>query len=149
MPDLRSLSFGGRVLFIRNFKGLSQYDVGHALGFSERTASLRISQWETGFRNPSKETVAAMAKVLDVSEDMLKIYDNLNPNDFFCELLWLEELLPGLELSLLEDSTDNQLFLDFMKIWKRLKNQLKVGRITKKDYINWKLNYRLPESEEK
>ena len=56
-------------------RGLTQKQLGNAIGFKESTADVRIAQYETGVRTPKAEIVAALARVLDVSTSALTVPD--------------------------------------------------------------------------
>ena len=46
-----------------------------ALGFPEKSADVRLAQYETGSRTPKAELTAALAQVLDVSPHALSVPD--------------------------------------------------------------------------
>lgn len=60
-------SFGQRLKFIRRFRGMTQKELGIFMGFSEKTADIRIAQYEKNARIPKVETVAKFAEILSVS----------------------------------------------------------------------------------
>ncbi len=147
-PSLRSLSCGSRIAYARQFRGLSQQRLGEAIGLKKDKIRNRICRYERGGRVPKKDRILVIANVLNVSEGMIRDYDFRNPSDFIYEALWLEELMPELELTLhkgnprIYETCD--LFSDFYKEWRKKKKQLDLGSITKKDYIEWKLTYVVP-----
>jgi transcriptional regulator with XRE-family HTH domain len=51
--------------------GLTQMDLGRALGFPGQNAQMRISQYETGKRSPGKQTMERIATILHVPVDAL------------------------------------------------------------------------------
>jgi transcriptional regulator with XRE-family HTH domain len=55
-----------RLRYIRNWRNLTQKELGVEVGFNESNADIRISQYENGARNPRKDTIEKMAKVLQV-----------------------------------------------------------------------------------
>lgn len=60
-------SFGQRLKFIRRFRGMTQKELGILMGYSEKTADIRIAQYEKNTRIPKVETVAKFAEILSVS----------------------------------------------------------------------------------
>src|SRR5699024_11378704 len=54
---------------------ISQKYLGMTLGFPEKSADVRLAQYETGTRTPKADLTAAMAKVLDVSPHALSVPD--------------------------------------------------------------------------
>ena len=61
------MTIGERIKRIRTLRGMTQKDLGKALGFPERSADVRVAQYETGSRTPKEDVVKAMADVLNVS----------------------------------------------------------------------------------
>ena len=66
-------SIGQRLKFVRRFRRLTQKELGLLMGYSEKTADVRIAQYEKNARTPNAETTAKLAEVLKVSrEDLLQ-----------------------------------------------------------------------------
>src|SRR5699024_6714151 len=61
------MSIGERIHFFRLLRGMIQKYLGMALGFPEKSADVRLAQYETGSRTPKTDLTAALAQVLDVS----------------------------------------------------------------------------------
>lgn len=60
------------------FQAFAWYDakyLGTAVGFPERSADVRLAQYETGSRKPKADLTAALAQVLDVSPQALDVPD--------------------------------------------------------------------------
>lgn len=55
--------------------GMTQKYLGMALGFPEKSADVRLAQYETGSRTPKADLTAALAQVLDVSPYALSVPD--------------------------------------------------------------------------
>ena len=70
-------SFSGNNLArIRREKGLSQEELGIALGFDESCARMKVAQFEVGYQTPKRTVAEAIAKVLDVSlQDLIVTVD--------------------------------------------------------------------------
>ena len=49
--------------------------LGTIVGFPERSADVRLAQYETGTRKPKAELTAALAQALDVSPHALDVPD--------------------------------------------------------------------------
>ena len=69
------MSIGERIRYIRNLRGMTQKELGKAIGFDDRTADIRIAQYESGTRTPKANYVEAIAKALNVNEAWLMGYD--------------------------------------------------------------------------
>ena len=54
---------------------MTQKYLGMALGFPEKSADVRLAQYETGSRTPKADLTAALAQVLDVSPHALSVPD--------------------------------------------------------------------------
>ena len=61
------MAIGERIHFFRLLRGMTQKYLGMALGFPEKSADVRLAQYETGSRTPKADLTAALAQVLDVS----------------------------------------------------------------------------------
>ena len=68
-------AIGERIHFFRLLRGMTQKYLGMALGFPEKSADVRIAQYETGSRTPKADLTAALAQVLDVSPHALSVPD--------------------------------------------------------------------------
>ena len=69
------MAIGKRIKHIRNLRGLTQKELGAAIGFEGKTADVRIAQYESETRVPKDKLLAEIAKVLDVSPDALDVPD--------------------------------------------------------------------------
>ena len=67
------MAIGERIRFIRNLRGMTQKFLGLQVGFSERTADIRMAQYESGSRIPKADLVALLANALDVSTEALNV----------------------------------------------------------------------------
>ena len=61
------MAIGERIHFFRLLRGMTQKYLGMSLGFPEKSADVRLAQYETGSRTPKADLTAALAEVLDVS----------------------------------------------------------------------------------
>lgn len=82
---------GLRLNYLRKLRSMTMKALGTKMGFSEKSASCRIAQWEQGFRNLSPESAEALAKILNVAPARLGSTPE-NPVDAVIEcFLWLDE----------------------------------------------------------
>ena len=148
---------GDRIKHFRNRKGLTQKELGEAIGFDNRTADVRIAQYEKGTRNPKKKYTDKIAEVLNINERALEIpeIDTTDYISFFQFLFALEDDnifevseckngTPCLRLKDNNSSSLNYIFVDWMNMNKLLKN----SEITQEDYDNWRYKYPYGEYEE-
>ena len=71
-PELRDLSQGSRIAFVRQLRHLSQDFVSDYLGLTGECKRRSMTRYEKGDRNPKDERVKKIAKLLNVSFNSLK-----------------------------------------------------------------------------
>ena len=69
------MAIGERIHFFRIMRGMTQKYLGMLVGFPERSADVRLAQYETGSRKPKAELTASLAQALDVAPQALDIPD--------------------------------------------------------------------------
>ena len=87
------MTVGEKIRGIRTFRGMTQKELGLAVGFDEKGADNRIAQYETDYRVPRKEMLDKIALALNVNR--LNFYSagkgDSAPEDLLRTLFWLEE----------------------------------------------------------
>lgn len=87
------MTVGEKIRTIRTFRGMTQKELGLAVGFPEKGADNRIAQYETDYRVPRKEMLDKIALALKVNR--LNFYSacpgDSAPEDLMRTLFWLEE----------------------------------------------------------
>ena len=76
---------GDKIHRIRDFRGMTQKQLGMAVGFDEKSADVRIAQYESGTRTPKQPLVEKLAEALDVNPNFL------SGEDILCALRQREE----------------------------------------------------------
>ena len=141
------MAIGERIKRIRNFRKLTQAQLGEAVGLSD----VRIRQYEIGNRTPKEDMIQEIAKALDcnyrsiyeptlyAAEDVMytlfeldehynmSLYEVTNPDD-----QTEKHIAVGFDYSLLDD---------FLNTWKKEKEDLASGKITKEEYFECKINW--------
>ena len=69
------MAIGERISFMRKLRGMTQKYLGQQLGFPERSADVRLAQYETGTRTPKEDLTNQIASILDVSPAALAVPD--------------------------------------------------------------------------
>ena len=69
------MAIGERIHFFRILRGMTQKYLGQVIGFPERSADVRLAQYETGTRTPKADLTSSLAQVLDVSPQALAVPD--------------------------------------------------------------------------
>ena len=160
-----------RIKCIREFRNMTQKDLGLALGSTEKSAAVRIGQYETGARIPKLDSAKALAQILNCN------YINLCDSTYLGEaerimvdLFWLEETMKGslhvFQLQKYDDKNDNRVVYgmynnhqyngifppvalaidynmvnDFMREWAIRFQELSNEEITREEYFEWKINW--------
>lgn len=144
------MAIGERIRFIRNLRGFTQKWLGAAVGFPEKTADIRMAQYESGSRTPKEDFVQAVADVLEVSPLALKVPD-IDSNLGFIHTLFAIEDLHGcnveeidgqvhLVFDVKKPSTDPQIFQMLMS-WSKQAEKFRNGEMTKEQYDQWRYTY--------
>ena len=150
------MAIGERIKFIRNLRGMTQKYLGMSIGFDEKTADVRIAQYESGTRSPKAEITEKLAKALDVVPQALDVPDIDSYIGLAHTLFALEDIY-GLkinsidgELCLTLDKSMGTSYLslfDLFSAWQQEAEKLQAGEITKEEYDQWRYTY--PEVEAK
>lgn len=69
------MAIGERIRFIRNLRGMTQKYLDTFVGFPEKTADIRMAQYEAGTRTPKEDLTKALSAALDVSPLALSVPD--------------------------------------------------------------------------
>lgn len=87
------MTVGEKIKTIRTFRGMTQRELGLAVGFPEKNADNRIAQYETDYRVPRKEMLDKIAFALHAN--FLNFYSICEragaAEDIMRTLFWLEE----------------------------------------------------------
>jgi transcriptional regulator with XRE-family HTH domain len=129
---------------------MTQKWLGMAIGFDEKTADVRVAQYESGTRTPKENYVSDIANALEVSPKALAIPDIDSYVGLAHTLFALEDLygigigdIDG-ELCLRLDKSKGMTYLsmfDMFSAWQQEAEKLKNEEITKEEYDAWRYNY--------
>lgn len=140
---------GYKIKRIRKFRDITQKELGVAVGFDEKSADVRIAQYESGTRTPKQALVEQFAEALDVNPRFLADDEILGAEGVMMMLFELDEHYP-ISIEDFTDKDGNQrkaicfgsvLMNDFFTEWQRRKKDLADGKISKAEYTEWKLNW--------
>ena len=150
------MAIGERIRFIRNLLGMTQKYLGMAIGFTEKTADVRIAQYESGARTPKEKILVDIANALEVSPQALDLPDIDSYVGLTHTLFALEDLygfkinnIDG-ELCLTLDKSKGMTYVsmyDIFHAWQKEAAKLKNCEITEDEYNAWRYNYPRIESE--
>lgn len=148
------MSIGDRIKKARVFRGMTQKELGIAVGFNEKNADVRIAQYESNTRRPKDNLLYKMADVLDVG--FFALYE---PRQYNAESIMYSLFDQGndpmrvqLEEVLTTDSLQrpqkriaiiyNYDHLDeYLREWKLRREQVLNHTITVKEYTEWVVNW--------
>ena len=144
------MAIGERIHFFRLLRGMTQKYLGTIIGFPERSADVRLAQYETGTRKPKAELTAALAQALDVSPHALDVPDIDSYIGLMHTLFTLEDLY-GLTVSEADGEIclkvnkdkgkDAHELLKMLYAWKEQADKLSSEEISREEYDNWRYHY--------
>ena len=144
------MAISERIRFIRNLRGMTQKWLGMAVGFPEKTADIRMAQYESGTRTPKADLTNKLAEVLEVSPAALDIPNIENYNGVMHTLFALEDIY-GLRIDKLSDEvcirldrdngTEFLTMLEMFTAWQEMAEKYQNGEITRDEYDQWWYNY--------
>ena len=144
------MAIGERIHFFRILRGMTQKYLGTIVGFPERSADVRLAQYETGTRKPKAELTAALAQALDVSPHALDVPDIDSYIGLMHTLFTLEDLY-GLTVSEAdgeiclkvnkEKGKNAHELLKMLYAWKEQADKLSSEEISREEYDNWRYHY--------
>ena len=144
------MAIGERIHFFRIMRGMTQKYLGMLVGFPERSADVRLAQYETGSRKPKADLTAALAQVLDVAPQALDIPDIDSYIGLMHTLFSLEDIY-GLIVSEADGevclkvnkdkSKDAAELLQMLTAWQEQAVKLSAEEISREDYDQWRYNY--------
>ncbi len=144
------MAIGERIRFIRNLRGMTQKWLGMAIGIPEKTADIRIAQYESGTRTPKVDMTKDIAKALEVAPEALDVPNIENYNGVMHTLFALEDLY-GLRIDKLSDEVCIRLdrnngyeFLTMLEMfteWQNMAEKMRNEEISREEYDQWRYNY--------
>jgi transcriptional regulator with XRE-family HTH domain len=146
------MAIGERIRFIRNLRGMTQKWLGQAVGFPQKTADVRMAQYESGSRTPKEDLVKALAYVLEVSPLALSIPDIDSDLGFIHTMFAIEDIhgvraeKQGDEVHIVFDGskrTMDESVFKMLSAWAEQAEKFRSGEISKEEYDRWR--YRFPE----
>ena len=144
------MAIGERIRFIRNLRGMTQKYLGTLVGFPEKTADIRMAQYEAGTRTPKEDLIKELANALEVSPLALNTPDIDSFLGLMHTLFALEDRY-GLTIDNVDDDIvfridprkgrDAAQVFELISAWAPVAKQYRSGNISKDDYDQWRYNY--------
>ncbi len=141
-PSLENLSQGERISYIRQLRMMNQDEVSDKLGLTGECKRRTMTRYERGDRNPKQYRLKELSKILQVNINSIKQFDFKKLIDIIYFLLWLEELIPNIQIEYEESYMNKNKELKlFFEEWKRMKIKRRKKEISYFQYTDWKFNY--------
>ena len=144
------MAIGERIRFFRNLRGMTQKYLGMQVGFPEKTADIRMAQYESGSRTPKADLTENLAGVLGVSPLALSVPEIDSYLGLMHTLFTLED-----RYGLTVEKGENGVFMrvdprkgkdaaelsKMLNAWAEQAEKYHNGEISREDYVKWRYNY--------
>lgn len=144
------MAIGERIRFFRNLRGMTQKYLGTVVGFPEKTADIRMAQYESGSRTPKADLTESLAGVLGVSPLALSVPDIDSYLGLMHTLFTLEDRY-GLTVEKTENGVSMRVdprkgkdaagLSEMLNAWAEQSEKYRNGDISREDYDKWRYNY--------
>lgn len=144
------MAIGERIRFFRNLRGMTQKYLGTVVGFPEKTADIRMAQYESGSRTPKADLTESLAGVLGVSPLALSVPDIDSYLGLMHTLFTLEDRY-GLTIEKGENGVSMRVdprkgkdaaeLSEMLNAWAEQAKKYHNGDISREDYDKWRYNY--------
>ena len=144
------MAIGERIRFFRNLRGMTQKYLGQVVGFPEKTADIRMAQYESGSRTPKAELTENLAGALGVLPLALSVPDIDSYLGLMHTLFTLEDRY-GLTVETGENGVslrvdprkgkDAAELSEMLTTWAEQAEKYRNGEINREDYDKWRYNY--------
>lgn len=139
-----------RIRFFRNLRGMTQKYLGTVVGFPEKTADIRMAQYESGSRTPKADLTNKLAEVFEISPQALSVPDIDSYIGLMHTLFTLEDRY-GLTIEKTENGvsicadpkkgTDAAELSEMLNAWAEQSEKYHNGDINRDEYDKWRYNY--------
>ena len=144
------MAIGKRIRYFRILRGMKLKELGMKIGFPEKSADVRMAQYEAETRTPKAELTAVLAHALDVSSLALTVPDIDSDLGLMHTLFTLEDTY-GLRV----EEADGEICLgvdasqgaraaslrEMLRAWREQAARLEAGEITREEYDRWRYHY--------
>lgn len=144
------MAIGERIRFFRNLCGMTQKYLGQVVGFPEKTADIRMAQYESGSRTPKADLTNKLAEVFDISPQALSVPDIDSYIGLMHTLFTLEDRY-GLTVEKTENGVSMRVdsrkgkdaaeLSEMINAWAEQAEKYRKGDISREDYDKWRYNY--------
>ena len=143
------MAIAERINYFRNKCGMTRKHLGQRLGDAEKSADVRVAQYESGNRKPKEDTIHALAEIFDVAPAALDVPDIDSYIGIMHTLFVLED-----QYDLSADLIDGEPVLRFgtdikkrdflwnlFTSWAAEAARYRAGEISEEEYNTWRYHY--------
>ena len=143
------MAIAERINYFRNKCGMTMKYLGQRLGYAEKSADVRVAQYESGNRKPKEDTIHALAEIFDVAPAAHDVPDIDSYIGIMHTLFVLED-----QYDLSADLIDGEPVLRFgtdikkrdflwnlFTSWAVEAARYRAGEISEEDYNAWRYHY--------
>lgn len=151
------MAFGERIRWFRNALGMTQNELGKKLGFNEKTAVIRVGQYENEKRKPKQDMINDMAHIFGVASEAITVPDIDSYIGIMHTLFALEDnygltvtTLDG-QICLKQDINHpnySRTLAEDLRSWNEIKSKLTSGSILTSEYDHWRYSYPADKAED-
>ena len=144
------MAIGERIRFIRNLRGMTQKYLGIMAGLPEKTADIRMAQYEAGTRTPKEDLTQSLANALGVSPLALNTPDIDSYLGMMHTLFTLEDRY-GLTIETRDGEVlfridprkgkDAARISELVCAWAAVAEKYHAGEISRDEYDKWRYYY--------
>ena len=144
------MAIGERIRFFRNLCRMTRKYLGQMVGFPEKTADIRMAQYESGSRTPKTDLTNKLAEVFDISPQALSVPDIDSYIGLMRTLFALEDRY-GLTIVKTENGVsmyadprnekDAAELSEKLNAWAEQSEKYHNGDINRDEYDKWRYNY--------
>ena len=144
------MAIGERIRFFRKMRGMTQKYLGQLLGFPEKSADVRMAQYESEARIPREDVIGQLAQTLEVSPLALKVPDIDSYLGLIHTLFTLEDLY-GLTIASYDgdycirlnkkNGKVDPVVFEMLEAWQKQRARVLDGQIFREDYDEWRYHY--------
>ena len=138
------MTVGDKIRKIRTFRGMTQKELGVAIGLEEKGADNRVAQYETNYRVPKKDLLTFFWLDED-SPGSIRLFQLVrnpgkerNGDDTIAKYNDSDEWPVSQPVGMY---FQYGLVDEFMQEWLLRQQELHAGQITREEYFEWKLNW--------
>ena len=128
------MAIAERINYFRNKCGMTMKYLGQRLGYAEKSADVRVAQYEAGNRKPKEDTIHALAEIfIGIMHTLFVLEDQY---DLSADLIDGE---PVLRFG--TDIKKRDFLWNLFTSWAAEAARYRAGEISEEDYNAWRYHY--------